>query len=73
MPFEADARTQTVTLLRDDKVSPLFLAAVEATEEAILNSLFKAVRVTGRDGLVAEPLPLDKLRELVGESGQNRH
>ena len=66
VPFRSADRTQTVTLLRDDQVSPLFLAALEATEEAILNSLFKAVRVTGRDGHVGEPLPLDKLKKLLG-------
>jgi D-aminopeptidase len=65
MSFRSTNRTQTLTVLRDDQVSPLFLAAAEATEEAILNSLFKAVRVAGRDGHVAEALPLDKLRKLV--------
>jgi len=65
VPFRSADSTQTVTLLRDDKISPLFLAAAEATEEAILNSLFKAVRVAGRDGHVAEPLPLDKVRNLL--------
>ncbi|MGZ5513537.1 MAG: DmpA family aminopeptidase [Candidatus Aminicenantales bacterium] len=58
-------RTQTVTLLRDDAVSPLFQAAAEAAEEAILNSLFKAVRIEGKDGHVAEPLPLERVRALL--------
>lgn len=57
--------TETVTLLRDDFMSPLFQAAAEATEEAILNSLFKAVTMEGKDGRVAEALPLQKLRELL--------
>jgi D-aminopeptidase len=55
----------TVTILRDDAVSPLFQAAAEAAEEAILNSLFKAVRTEGKDGHVAEALPLDRVRELL--------
>jgi D-aminopeptidase len=59
--------TRTVTLLRDERMSPLFLAAVEATEEAILNSLFKAERMEGKDGHVAEALPIEKLRGLVSE------
>lgn len=63
----APGPTQTVTLLRDEKMSPLFLAAVEATEEAILNSLFKAERMEGKDGHVAEALPVEKLRGLVSE------
>jgi D-aminopeptidase len=57
--------TRTVTLLKDEAVSPLFQAAAEAAEEAILNSLFKAVRTEGKDGRVAEALPLDRVRELL--------
>jgi D-aminopeptidase len=54
-----------MTLLRDERISPLFQAAAEAAEEAILNSLFKAVRMEGKDGHVAEALPLDKVKELL--------
>ena len=61
----SSARTETVTLLRNDAVSPLFQAAAEAAEEAILNSLFKATRVEGNGGRVSEPLPLDKLKDLL--------
>ncbi|MBM3312268.1 MAG: P1 family peptidase [Candidatus Aminicenantes bacterium] len=61
----SSARTETPTLLRNDAASPLFQAAAEAAEEAILNSLFKATRVEGRGGRVSEPLPLDKLKELI--------
>ncbi len=57
--------TRTVTLLRDESVSPLFQAAAEAAEEAILNSLFKAVRTEGKDGRTAEALPLDRVRDLL--------
>jgi D-aminopeptidase len=67
IPNRAAGPTQTVTLLRDERISPLFLAAAEATEEAILNSLFKAERMEGKGGHVAEALPLDKLRSLVPE------
>jgi D-aminopeptidase len=65
VPQRAPERTRTITLLRDDAVSPLFQAAAEASEEAILNSLFQAVRTEGRDGHVAEALPLEKVRELI--------
>ena len=58
-------RTRTVTLLRDDAISPLFQAVAEAAEEAILNSLFKAARIEGKDGHAAEPLPLDRVRALL--------
>jgi D-aminopeptidase len=67
IPHRADGPLQTVTLLRDEKISPLFLAAAEAAEEAILNSLFKAERMEGRAGHVAEALPIEKLSGLISE------
>jgi len=42
-----------------------FAAAVEATEEAVLNSLLQAETVSGRDGNTAFPLPADKLRRVL--------
>jgi D-aminopeptidase len=65
VPHRSPSPTRTVTLLRDDAVSPLFQAAAEAAEEAILNSMFKAVRTEGKDGRAAEALPLDRVRELL--------
>ncbi len=65
VPHRAPAPTRTVTLLRNENISPLFLAAAEAAEEAILNSLFKATRVEGYEKHVAEPLPLDKLKGII--------
>jgi D-aminopeptidase len=46
-------------LLSNDAVSPLFLAVMEATEEAVYNSLFKATTTTGQ-GRTVEALPIDK-------------
>jgi len=65
VPHRSPSPTRTVTLLRDENVSPLFQAAAEAAEEAILNSLFKAMRMEGKDGRVAEALPLDRIRNLL--------
>jgi D-aminopeptidase len=48
-----------VPVLRNDDMSPLFLGVIEATEEAILNSLFRATTTTG-NGRTIEALPLDK-------------
>jgi D-aminopeptidase len=50
----------TVTELPNAATSALFQGVVEATEEAILNSLFRATTVTGRDGQTAEALPIDE-------------
>jgi D-aminopeptidase len=55
---------QPGTLLSNDGMSPLFLAAIEATEEAIYNSLFKATTITGR-GRTVEALPIDKTIEIL--------
>ena len=58
------AAPQVRTLLSADGVSPLFQAALEATEEAVYNSLLKATSVTSRWG-TAEALPIDRLREIL--------
>jgi D-aminopeptidase len=52
-------------LVREDDLSPLFQAAIEATEEAILNSMLRATTVRGRDGHAAEALPIARLREIL--------
>jgi D-aminopeptidase len=71
-PHRPPARTTTVELLHGGSVSPLFLATVEAVEEAILNSLLKATTVTGRNGHTVEALPLDPLRLMLEERGSAR-
>ena len=58
------AVVQPRTLLPADGVSPLFQAALEATEEAVYNSLLKATPVASRFGK-AEALPIDRVREIV--------
>jgi len=50
--------------LPNSALSPLFLAAVEATEEAILNSLFRARTVRGKEGHEAQALPLEQVIEI---------
>lgn len=47
--------------LPNDKMSPLFLAVVEATEEAVYNSLFRAETMTGYRGRTVRALPLDQV------------
>jgi len=51
-------------VLANDDMSPLFLAVIEATEEAIYNSLFRATSVSGR-GHSVEALPIDKTLEIL--------
>jgi D-aminopeptidase len=51
-------------LLSNEAMSPLFLAVIEATEEAIYNSLFRATTTTGR-GHTVEALPIDRTLEIL--------
>jgi D-aminopeptidase len=57
-----------VKLLSNDVMSPLFLAVIEATEEAIYNSLFRSVTMTGR-GRTIEALPIDRTIEVLRKHG----
>ena len=59
---------QALEILPNDAMSPLFQAVVEATEEAIYNSLFKAVTVSGHRGTV-ESLPIEQTLEVLEKHG----
>ncbi|HEX4804249.1 MAG TPA: P1 family peptidase, partial [Myxococcaceae bacterium] len=61
---ERSAEARQMTALGNEAMSPLFEAAIEATEEAIINSLFKATTVTAR-GHTVEALPLDKTLQIL--------
>ena len=64
VPFNAaDIFQQNV--LSNDAVSPLFMAAIEATEEAIINSLLSAETMKGKNGRTVEALPKEKLKEIL--------
>ena len=58
--------TRHVELLSNDAMSPLFLAVIEATEEAIYNSMFRATTMSG-NGHTIEALPIDKTVEILRE------
>jgi D-aminopeptidase len=58
--------TRKVEVLNNDAMSPLFLAAIEATEEAVYNSMFKATTMTG-DGHTVEALPIEKTVQVLKE------
>jgi len=64
-----DAAPRTRAILPPDGVSPLFQAVLEATEEAVYNSLFKATTVTSRFG-TAEAIPIDRVREVLEKYGR---
>jgi D-aminopeptidase len=51
-------------LVSNDAMSPLFLAVIEASEEAVYNSLFRAATMTGR-GRTVEALPIERTIEIL--------
>jgi len=59
-----ETEPHTRRVLPTDAVSPLFQAALEATEEAVYNSLFQATTVTSKFG-TGEAIPVDRVRELL--------
>jgi D-aminopeptidase len=60
---------QPVESLANADMNGLFQATVEATEEAIYNSLLKATTVTGRGGTTAEALPIEETVEVLRRYG----
>ena len=72
IPHTTTSTVDSLKVLRNDNVSPLFMAAIEATEEAIINSLFAAQTLTGDKGHMVEQLPIEKVVELLKKAGQAR-
>lgn len=64
--------TRRITELNNNAVSPLFLAALEATEEAILNSLFMAETVGGHEGRIQDALPIDDVMRIMKKYGADK-
>lgn len=63
--YDSEGRTQNNTLLSNDAMSPLFMAVIEATEEAIMNSMFQAETMKGKDGHVIKALPLKEVMAIM--------
>lgn len=59
------ALLQPATVVGNEQMSPLFMAAIEATEEAIINSLFAAADMTGHQGHQIKALPLKKVLPIL--------
>lgn len=60
----ASAPTLTLERMADDRLSPFFQAALEATEEAVYNSLLQATTVASRFRTV-EAIPIDRVRQIL--------
>jgi len=70
VPHYPKPLTYTLTVVADDHLDPIFRAAEEATEEAILNALTMATTTVGRDGNTAYALPLDRLVDIMKTYGR---
>ena len=66
----AESGTIPVTMLSNDAINPVFEATVQATEEAILNSMLAAETMTGADGFRLYALPVDSLRAAMKKYGR---
>jgi D-aminopeptidase len=74
VPRDPNALTQTVKMIpdfRENTINALFQATVEATEEAILNSLFKADTMVGRDNHTSFGLPLREMVDIMRKYGRS--
>ncbi len=69
VPHEPSNALLQRTLLADERLSPLFLAAKESAEEAIINSLLKATTVTGYQGRTAEAIPIEQVVRICRQYG----
>jgi D-aminopeptidase len=69
-PLADSTRVRTASVMANDAISPLFLAVIEATEEAIYNSLFRATTVTGKEKRRAEALPLESTLKILRKYGK---
>ncbi len=67
--YKYDAKSHTGSVFEEDMIW-LFRGVVESTEEAILNSLFKARTMVGRDGNKRIALPLDETRKILQKHGK---
>ena len=60
-----DSGLAQIAMAPDERITPLFEATVQATEEAIVNAMLAAGTMTGADDLTVYALPHDRLREVL--------
>ncbi len=72
LPHAPPAAETDVRLVDDEYLDPFFAAVIEATEEAVVDCLFAAETVSGRDGVVVPALPIERTREILEAAGALR-
>lgn len=65
IPYSSDSMYEQWRELRNDELDLLFQAVAEATEEAIINSLFAAETVSTKSGVTVDALPLDETLKIL--------
>ncbi len=65
IPYQTKSKTNNGDVLRNDEMSPIFMATIEATEEAIINSLFAANDMIGKNGRKRVALPKKEVLEIL--------
>lgn len=61
----ASSEARSITMLSNDQINPIFLATVQATEEAVINAMVAAKTMTGVQGHTVMALPHDQVREIL--------
>lgn len=69
IPSSLESNLLKVEVVPNDRMSPIFMAAIEATEEAILNSLFMAETTTGFQDRTIEAIPVQEAIKILKEHG----
>lgn len=69
IPYKIESNILQMEVVPNDLMSPLFMGAIEATEEAILNSLFMAETMTGYKGRIIKALPKDQVLPILKKYG----
>jgi len=69
-PSAKRSDVENVKMLRNSRMDPLFTAAVQATEEAIVNAMVAATTMVGINGYRVEAIPHDRLAEVMRKYGR---
>ena len=70
IPLRPKNGTFSLNILADYRLDGLYQAVIEATEEAIINSMTTAVTTAGRKGRVIQAIPLDQLQAVMKKYGR---
>ena len=68
--INAADKLRETQVIGNDAMSPLFQAVIEATEEAIINSLLKATTIVGKDKHVGEAISIEMVKSILKKYGK---